>query len=233
MDMACHTSLWGAKSALGGTCSSLLVGEDTRELTPTGEFDAMGDMVVELSLPKTKAEWHAHLLEGRRDRTLTINEGIHDSFKGLFGMITPLPADFTIQVNKGTEWESTFAGEQAVGKLYSDALALYIASSYPLTRNLNKAKEDFFAARNRFLSHAQTDGLCRYNPETDSYDNFHPMFDHKALRRLMAISMWKMSMTESEQWVVAGEPDAFSFMALQQRKSTIEARNEAYRNIGL
>lgn len=233
MNMACEDTLWGAKAALGGTCSSLLVGEDTRELTPTGELDAMGDAIVELSLPKTKAEWHAHLVEGRPNRTLTIPEGIHDSFKGLFGMVTPLPADFTIVVGKGTKWETSYEGEQAVGKLYSDALALRIASSYPLTKDLKKAKEDFFAARRRFLSHAETDGLCRYNPETDDYDSFHPMLDSKALRKLMAVSMWKMSITESGDWVVAGEPDVFSFMALQQRKATIEARNEAYRNIGL
>jgi hypothetical protein len=233
MNMASKNTLWGAKAALGGTCSSLLVGEDTREMVATGEIDAMGDAIVELSLPKTKAEWHAHLVEGRPGRTLTIPEGIHNSFKGLFGMITPLPADFTIVVGKGTKWETSYEGEQAVGKLYSDALALRIASSYPLTKDLRKAKEDFFDARRRFLSHAETDGLCQYNPETDSYDSFDPMLDTKALRQLMAISMWKMEMNSEGQWVVAGEPDVFSFMALQQRKATIEARNESYRNIGL
>jgi len=233
MNMACKNTLWGAKAALGGTCSSLLVGEDTRELTPTGELDTMGDAIVELALPKTKAEWHAHLVEGRPGRTLTIPEGIHDSFKGLFGMVTPLPSDFTIVVGKGTKWETSFTGEQAVGKLYSDALALRIASSYPLTKDLKEAKEHFFDARRRFLSHAESDGLCQYNPETNSYDSFHPMLDTKALRKLMALSMWKMQPTESGDWVIAGEPDAFSFMALQQRKTTIEARNEAYSNIGL
>jgi hypothetical protein len=232
---ACHntavnTSLWRAKSALGGTCSSLLAGEDTRE--EVAEPDEFGEVEVTRSQPMSKGAWHATLLEGKVGMTLEVPQNLHHRFTQLFGSVTPIPASFTIILHKGMKFERTFEGANAVGKLYSDALALRVSQRFfSGTQTLEQATKDFFDARQEFFALAAQDDMAYWDEEANAWQ-FDPTFDERALRPLMALSLWKQEKVNGS-WVVVKEPDVMSTIGLQRRKQEVLVRNESYSQLGL
>ena len=229
---------WRAKNVLNATCSSIIAGPDTRgghDVELEAEFFEEVHEEVEVQ-PRNRDEWHAALKDGFEKGGCKFTQGVpvdlRDTFVRLFGGVTPIPADFKIVVNKGTDFAVSYEGPNAVNKLYSDALALEISRRYYHgTQTRDEALKSFFEARDEFFAAAEEDGMAYYDPEGDSW--IADGLDPKALRPLMAISLWKMSKV-GEQWVSSGkEPGILDYMRFKTRIANVEAMVEAYSKLGL
>lgn len=230
---------WRAKNVLNATCSSIIAGPDTRgshDAEVEAEFFEEVHEEVEVQ-PRNRDEWHAALKDGFEKGGCKFTHGIplnlRDAFVRLFGGVTPIPAGFKIVVNKGTDFAVSHGGPDAVNKLYSDALALEVSRRYYHgTQTRDEALKSFFEAKDKFFAAAEQDGMAYYDPEGDRWvaDGLDP----KALRPLMAISLWKM-VKDGDQWVVNTDkdPNVLDYMRFNQRIANVEAMVEAYSKLGL
>jgi len=233
VDFTSRSSQWKAKNVLNATCSSIIAGPDTRG---SHEAEFFEEVEEEVAQPRNRDEWHAALKDGFEKGGAVFTQGIplnlRDAFTRLFGGVTPIPAGFKIVVNKGTDFAVSHGGPDAVNKLYSDALALKISRRYYHgTQAREEALKSFFQAREEFFTAAEEDGMAYYDAEADAWiaDDLDP----KALRPLMAISLWKMTKV-GEQWVPSGkEPTVLDFMRFKARVANVEALVEAYSKLGL
>jgi hypothetical protein len=238
VDLNSRSNQWRAKNVLNATCSSIIAGPDTRgshNAEAEAEFFEEVHEEVEVQ-PRNRDEWHAALKDGFSKDGCKFTQGVpvnlRDAFVRLFGGVTPIPADFKIVINKGTNFAVSYDGPDAVNKLYSDVLALQVSRRrYHGTQTREEALKSFFEAREEFFTAAQEDGMAYYDAETGAW--IADGLDPKALRPLMAISLWKMSKV-GEQWVPSGkEPTILDFMRFKARVANVEALVEAYSKLGL
>jgi len=224
---------------LNATSSSIIAGPDTRENRVVDHDEEFYNEEVQEEFdpqPRNRAEWHAQLKDGFEKSGVVFTEGIplnlRDAFERLFGGVTPIPAGFSIVVNKGTDFAVSHEGADAVNKLYSDALALEVSSRYYRgVQTYDEALKAFFEAREVFFTKAAEDDMAYYDPEMDRW--VVSGLDPKALRPLMAISLWKM-VKVGDEWVVSSEdPNKGAFNKLDTRVKQVKALVDAYSKLGL
>ena len=174
---------WRAKAILGATCSSIIAGADTRGGAESdsqwgdqewGGVD-LGDESADYSeptepTPRNRDEWHASFLDGLEKSGVTFTQAIPENLRGtfhrLFGGVTPIPGDFAIISNKGSDFEVRHTGSDAVTKLYSQALALEVSKDFFQGRQtLEEATSSFFQAREIFFRRAADDDMAYWDEE--------------------------------------------------------------------